>query len=66
MANPHPTGRRKAGVPNKFSAERALAVEREGKRLDDNAVHTWHVKDGKATEFWGVSLDPYADDEFWS
>jgi hypothetical protein len=33
MANPHPTGRRKAGVPNKFSSERAAAVERAGKRL---------------------------------
>ena len=33
LANPHPTGRRKAGVPNKFSSERAAAVEREGKRL---------------------------------
>ena len=43
-----------------------LTGERAGKRLDDNAVHTWHVENGKATEFWGVSLDPYADDEFWS
>jgi hypothetical protein len=33
MANPHPTGRRKPSVPNKFSSEWAVAVERKGKRL---------------------------------
>jgi hypothetical protein len=33
MANPHPVGRRKPGVPNKFGPLRAAAVEREGKRL---------------------------------
>jgi ketosteroid isomerase-like protein len=39
--------------------------EREGKTLNDRAVHVWHVKDGKATEFWGHSGDQYTDDEFW-
>jgi hypothetical protein len=34
MANPHPSVRgRTPGVPNKFHSERAVAVEREGKRL---------------------------------
>jgi hypothetical protein len=33
MANPHPVGRRKPGVPNKFGPLRAAAVEREGKLL---------------------------------
>jgi hypothetical protein len=34
MPNPHPSVKgRKVGVPNKFSSQRALAVEREGKRL---------------------------------
>ena len=33
--------------------------------LLDNTVHVWHVKDGKATEFWGLSLDRYASNAFW-
>jgi ketosteroid isomerase-like protein len=40
--------------------------ERDGKTLNDRAVHLWHVQDGKATEFWGHAGDQYAVDEFWS
>lgn len=41
-------------------------AERNGTARTSNNAHVWHVSDGKATEFWGLSEDPYGDDEFWS
>lgn len=42
-------------------------AERDGRALPDGrAVHVWHMRDGKATEFWAVPLDPYGTDEFWA
>jgi ketosteroid isomerase-like protein len=41
-------------------------AEREGKRLSDNGVQIFHVKDGKVTETWFHPGDQYANDEFWS
>jgi ketosteroid isomerase-like protein len=51
--------------------EHALAMvvaraEREGKRYEDKQVHVFHIKDGKAAEFWNHFGDQYAADEFWS
>ena len=43
-----------------------LHGNRSDKTLDVNRVHIWHVRDGKATEFWGLPDDAYATDEFWS
>jgi ketosteroid isomerase-like protein len=40
-------------------------AERGGNSLDVNGVHVWHVRDGKAVEFWGVAYDVYAEDAFW-
>ena len=40
-------------------------ADRDGKHLDDKSVQIWHVKDGKATEQWLYSGDPYTADEFW-
>jgi ketosteroid isomerase-like protein len=40
-------------------------AERDGTSRAFNSAHVWHVADGKATEFWALSTDPYADDEFW-
>ena len=39
---------------------------RGDKTLDSQTVFVFHVTNGKATEVWGVPLDPYAADEFWS
>src|SRR3954447_11408610 len=39
--------------------------EREGRTLDNPAVHVWHLRDGKAVEFWALMSDQYAQDEFW-
>jgi hypothetical protein len=47
----------------------ALAREtgqRDGKSLDVNGAHIWHLRDGKAVEFWGIPSDQYAQDEFWA
>ena len=47
----------------------ALVTEtghRGDKSLNENAVHVWHLRDGKATEFWAVAYDAYAEDEFWA
>jgi uncharacterized protein len=41
-------------------------AERAGKRLSDNGVQIFHVKDGKVTEQWFYPGDQYAADEFWS
>jgi ketosteroid isomerase-like protein len=34
--------------------------------LNAQGTHVWHVRDGKAAEFWGLSADAYAQDEFWA
>jgi ketosteroid isomerase-like protein len=41
-------------------------AQRPGKSLDALTCHVWHLKNGKATEFWNLTVDPYAADEFWS
>jgi uncharacterized protein len=41
-------------------------AKRSGKSLDAPECHVWHLRNGKATEFWNVTLDLYAADEFWS
>ena len=43
-----------------------VRAQREGKRLQDNTVQTFHIKDGKATEVWSNPSDLYASDDFWS
>jgi ketosteroid isomerase-like protein len=53
------------------SDEHAVALvtssaERNGASWTSDSAHVWHVHDGKATEFWGLSTNPYGDDEFWS
>src|SRR5262249_49759490 len=44
----------------------AVRTERAGKKLDLNALHLFHVRDGKITEVWTVHHDLYAWDDFWS
>jgi hypothetical protein len=41
-------------------------AEREGRVLDANAVHVWHIRERKAAEFWGIPADVDAFDRFWS
>jgi ketosteroid isomerase-like protein len=39
------------------------SMEVNGAPLKDNAVHVFHVQDGKATEFWGHTWNSYEFDE---
>lgn len=41
-------------------------AEREGRVLDVNVVHVWHVRGGKAAEFWGIPADVGAVERFWA
>lgn len=41
-------------------------ADRGDSSLNNPAAHVWHVRDGKATEFWAAAYDLYAVDEFWS
>lgn len=42
------------------------SAERDGRTHEFDTAHVWHVADGKATEFWALSTNPYEDDEFWA
>jgi ketosteroid isomerase-like protein len=39
---------------------------RNGKSLESDDVHVWHLADGQAVEFWGISKDQHEVDEFWA
>ncbi len=41
-------------------------AERDGRVLDANAVHVWHVRGGKAVQFWGIPADVGAFERFWA
>lgn len=38
--------------------------KRGGKERTALSTHVFHLKDGKATEFWDCPVDAYGDDEF--
>jgi len=42
------------------------SASRNGKSLESDDVHVWHVANGKAVEFWGISQDQHEVDEFWA
>jgi hypothetical protein len=39
---------------------------RKGKQYDALEIDTFHIKDGKVTEFWSFSEDQRMTDEYWS
>jgi len=41
-------------------------AEREDQVFNANAVHVWHVRGNKATEFWGIPADVGAFERFWA
>ena len=43
-----------------------LRAERNGKKIEDNTVQTFHISDGRATEVWTHPADQYASDDFWA
>jgi uncharacterized protein len=53
------------------SDEQAVALytsraDRAGKHWEGNLINVIHIRDGKVTEIWTYSYDPYTQDEFWS
>ena len=42
------------------------SARRNGKSLESDDVHVWHVAAGKAVEFWGISRDQHEVDDFWA
>ncbi len=43
------------------------SAERNGKRLEQNVVHVFHINpEGKTTEFWAFPEDSGVVDDFWS
>ena len=42
------------------------SASRNGKSLESDDVHVWHIADGKAVEYWAISKDQYEVDEFWA
>lgn len=43
-----------------------VSIDYQGRHLDFDEVHVWHVRDALATEMWAVPKDPYSVDEFFS
>ena len=43
-----------------------VTAERNGKTLNTQIVHVFHMRDGKMTEFWTVGMDQSALDDFWA
>ena len=39
---------------------------RNGRSIEMQGADIWHVRDGKAVEFWHLDTDAYAADEFWA
>jgi uncharacterized protein len=43
-----------------------VTARRGEKSLVSKQCHVWHIKDSKATEFWGLDTDPFDTDNFWT
>ena len=41
------------------------SATRNGKSIESDEVHVWHIAGGKATEFWAIPKDTHKVDEFW-
>ena len=42
-----------------------VSVDYDGRHLDFDEAHIWHIRSGLATEMWAVPSDPYEVDEFF-
>jgi uncharacterized protein len=40
-----------------------LTASRDGRSMEVNEAHVFHMRDGKVVEFWNASTDMYAVDE---
>ena len=42
-----------------------VSIDYQGRHLDFDEAHIWHVRDGVTTEMWAVPKDPYEVDAFF-
>jgi ketosteroid isomerase-like protein len=42
------------------------SIDYQGRHLDFDEVHVWHIRDGQTTEMWVVPKDPYEVDDFFA
>lgn len=54
------------GNDEQVAALTTIRAERAGKKLEDNTVQIFRIRDGKAAEVWSHPADLYATDDFWS
>ena len=43
-----------------------VSIDYQGRHLDFDEAHIWHVREGQATEMWAVPKDPYEVDAFFA
>jgi ketosteroid isomerase-like protein len=43
-----------------------VSIDYQGRRLDFDEAHVWHISNGVTTEMWAVPVDPYAVDDFFA
>jgi len=43
-----------------------VSIDYQGRHLDFDEAHIWHVRDGVATDMWAVPKDPYEVDAFFA
>lgn len=42
-----------------------VGIDYQGRHLDFDEVHVWHIRDDQTTEMWAVPKNPYEVDEFF-
>ena len=43
-----------------------VSLDYQGRHLEFDEAHVWHVRDDLVTEMWAVPKDPYEVDEFFA
>ena len=43
-----------------------VSIDYQGRHLDFDEAHIWHIRDGLTVEMWGVPKDPYEVDDFFA
>lgn len=43
-----------------------VSIDYQGRHLDFDEAHVWHIHDGKAKDMWAVPKDPYEVDAFFA
>lgn len=43
-----------------------VSIDHQGRHLDFDEAHIWHIRDDQATEMWAVPKDPYEVDAFFA